>query len=364
MHIKLQCSELNRMMKTIIPCTDTHGLSRNANICIQSTSYALVISATNGVMSAEMRTPVIGTDEVFCVDGQTFAKVVGANTGTVEIITDDKSCFVKGAGRTRIPIVGTGKIEINHAPAVDGLKQAIISSSNFVRCFNNVAYSLSSDQTTRPVLTGVLVESDGSILRMTAIDGFQMSVDHVPCTGQAFSAIVPGAFMKLVSQSVAPDTFITFYVCGNMVTVGAEVMMLSSTLLAGQYPDVNRIMPSSFKIECMTDGGELMNALKSGSVVSSKQNLVKLEIGADSIRIANNGDNADFEADVPCCTTGLDQGSTLKIAFNQKYFMNAVNAVSDDDVVLKFNSSLSPCVAQKKTENTGDRLVLPVRVQG
>lgn len=364
MKVKIHSSELSRMMKAVLPCTDQRDLTNRANIMIRSTCNALYIRGTNGVMSADMCTPILGgEDESFCVDGQTFAKVIGATSGEVEISTDSKACIIKGAGRTRLPVVNANLPEGKHA-LIDGtMRQTFVKAGDFVRCFGNVAYAVSADQTTRPVLSGVLVEVERETLQMTGLDGFQMSVDRAPCHGaDTLSAIVPGAFLKLVSQTVGPEDDVSLSVNGNVITAGTDGMMLSCVLLSGQFPDVKRIMPDSFKIECLTDGGELMNALKSGSVVNSKQNLVKLDISADSIRITNNGDNAEYEADVPCMTTGIENGETFRIAFNQKYLMNAVNAVSDDDVVLHFNSSVSPCVARKKSDVFGSRLLLPVRL--
>ena len=97
-------------------------------------------------------------------------------------------------------------------------------------------------------------------------------------------------------------------------------------------------------------------------MINTKQNLVKLEISSDSIRITNNSDEADYEATVKCETNGPD----LKIAFNQKYLMNSIGALNTDDVILRFNSSVNPCIMQEKTEGVqaGIRLLLPVRTQG
>jgi DNA polymerase-3 subunit beta len=109
----------------------------------------------------------------------------------------------------------------------------------------------------------------------------------------------------------------------------------------------------------MVNAAELMNALKSGSVVNNKQNLVKLEISENSIRVMNNSEEAEFEADIKCDT----HGPGLKTAFNLKYLMNTISAINAENVVLHFNTSVSPCIAKGQDED-GIRLVLPVRVMG
>lgn len=365
MKIKIHSSELSRMMKVVLPCIDQHDLSNRANIEIHGENDTLIIRATNGVMSADVRTPYIwGDEESFCVDGQMFAKVVGACSGVVEISTDGKSCFIKGAGRTRLPIVDATIPYGKHIGMSDpGAVATIIKASDFIRCYNGVSYSVSSDQTSRPVLSGILVEVAGNSMRMTGLDGFQMSIEYASCESGTFSVIVPNAFMKLVSQSVVPDSELTLTVLENRITACTDDMSITCALLSGQYPDVKKIMPTEFKITCHTNGAELMNALKAGTVVNSKQNLVKLEISGDSIHITNNGDNADYEADVPCITDGLAMDTALSIAFNYKYLLNAISAACGDDTVLFFNSSLSPCVVQRRTVQ-GDHLVLPVRIAG
>ena len=53
-----------------------------------------------------MTTPVLGGDgESFCVDGASFARVCAMCNGEIEIRTDEKNCFIKGLGRTRLPLV-------------------------------------------------------------------------------------------------------------------------------------------------------------------------------------------------------------------------------------------------------------------
>jgi DNA polymerase-3 subunit beta len=354
MKIKIHSAEINRMMKTISQCIDPRFADRG-NIEIKYENNLLTIRGTNGQVSAIVSTPMLGGDgEVFCVDGTMFAKVCAMCNGEIEISTDEKNCYVKGAGRTRIPLVN-GNVP-SHT-SVEG-KMIVISSDELTKCYKGVSYAISEDQG-RIQLTGVLTETNNNELKMVSLDGFQMSTESAQCDGENIHIIIPGSFMKLVVQGTITGEDVKIVTDGSRVEAITDSMTLASGLLAGEYPDYVRILPTVFSTESIVKVEELKNALKCCSVISSTKNLVKLIISETNIKVMSNSENADYEADVACDT----HGNELKIAFDQKYLMNTINAINAEEVILKFNSSVSPCIAQGK-DSDGIRLLLPVRIAG
>lgn len=355
MRLKIHSAELNRIMKTITQCIDTRDTTGKANISIVYDNGYLAIRATNGQVSAVMTTPLLGGDgESFCVDGTMFARVCAMCNGEIEISTDGKNCTVRGAGRTRLPIVDA-KIPAFEQTAGDIIQ---MTGEEFSAMYGSVAHAVSADQG-RIVLTGVLIETDGREMSMVTLDGFQMSVERTLCYAEPKKLIVPGSFMKLVAGSTQPSDALRIITDGKKVQVSTQSMMLSCGLLAGEYPDYKRLLPTEFKTECALDGNALRNALKSCSVVNNSNNLVKLKIEENDLTLMSNSEQADYEAEVPCIT----QGNGMVIAFNQKYLANTIGSVDSNDLVLKLNGPTLPCIAQKKN-GSGIRLVLPVRTVG
>lgn len=356
MKIKIHSNELNRMMKTISACINQKD-SKYGNIEIVHDNNLLTIRGTDGFFQAELSAPMLGSDgERFCIDGGMFAKVIGMCNGEVEISTTEKVCTIKGVGRTRIPIMD---VDI---PAFDDVSgtELRISAEDFQKSYGHVAYAVSTNfDQSRIQLTGVLLESSGAMANMTALDGFQMSVEHFPYEGGEVKIVVPGAFMNLISKGVCLGETITMTTDGKRMKVQTDGMTLQCGLLAGNFPDTKRIVPESFATMCRISADALRDALKAGNVVNNKQSLVKLEIVADSVTVRNNSEQADYDAEIPCETNGKD----LVIAFNDRYLLNALSAIDGDEAVLNFNNSVNPLVV---TENDKDciRLCLPVRVMG
>ena len=353
MKIKVSSAELNRMMKTVSRCISPID-AKYENVEIISANNMLAIRSTNGSIAAVMTTPLIGCDMgSFCVDGAMFARVCSMCNGNVEITTDDKSCTVKGTGRTRIPTVN---VKIPRFERISG-PTVTIQAEDFNRCYGAVAYAISTELT-RIVLTGVKMKTSKEGLTMVAMDGYQMAVEHSDYDGEdCVSAVIPGAVMKLISQSVLAGEKIKLTFSKSKVQAETKGVLISGSLLANEFPDYNRIMPKEFTTESLVDTDMLRDALKSGSVVNTANNLVMLYVGDSSLAVMSNSCNADYSADMPCET----QGKSIAIALNQRYLMNTLNAIGSEKVVMKFNSPVSPCVICGLGQD-GEHLVLPVRV--
>ena len=55
-------------------------------------------------------------------------------------------------------------------------------------------------------------------------------------------------------------------------------------------------------------------------------------------------------------------GEPIDIAFNARYITDVIRNVPDEDLCMKFNSSVSPCVVVPQNGDDYLYLILPVRV--
>jgi DNA polymerase III subunit beta len=56
------------------------------------------------------------------------------------------------------------------------------------------------------------------------------------------------------------------------------------------------------------------------------------------------------------------QGQPLQIAFNSKYLIDMFKMMEEEEVVMEFSSSVSPCIVKNKNIDNCTYLVLPVRL--
>ena len=352
MKIKVNSSEINRIMKTIGRCLDSKKII-SANVQIVHEDGMLTFRATNSTFMGEMFLNVPGGDGTsFCVDGDMLGKIISLCSGDVEIMTDDKNCAIKGIGRTRIPIIKTTVPEFEKVAG----KTVTVMAEELKRCYSLIHYAIAVDQS-RPLLTGICTESNGTTLRMVAMDGFQIALEEIPCEGDTVKIVIPGAFMDLVTASTKPGDKLTLITDGKRIQAETAGMRLMCPLLIGEYTDYSRVIPSMFSTEALADSDKVRESLKSGNVVNNKLGTVRVSIGNQKIIISNNGMSADFEANIPCEMVG----ENIMIAFNEKYLMNAINVIETDQFVMKLNTRRSPVLIQGKGRN-GIHICMPVNL--
>lgn len=352
MNIQINGTEMSRMMKTILQCTDNKTQSKLSNICITHEENLLKIRSANGQFMAEMATPLLGGDgESFCVDGSMFAKVCGLCKGNISISTNEKDCVIKGSGRTRLPIVNV-KI-----PAVEKVKgeSIFVKGEHIAAAYFGIEHAIGEDQS-RVTLTGIHAECLPEGLKMTALDGFRMAQETVDCDGDAMDIIIPGGFMKLVVSSIGPDDTIHVTSDGKRIQVETDGMILTASLLTGQFPPVERLIPEAFKTELMVNSDDLKDALRASSVINNSNKTVRFYVEDDKLRVTNNCEQADYEAEIGCSV----QGEKIMVAFNQEYITDAIRSVDDDDVIIKLNTKVSPVMITRKNAS-GFRILSPVR---
>lgn len=351
MNIRIPSADMNRMMKIV-----GQSLSKlSENVELIHDNNMLAIRGTDGVISTVATAPLLGgTGESFCVDGGMLARVCATCRGEIQIEANDKVCTIKGAGRTRIPVVPS-KVKAFEPVTGNGMT---VKGSELCRCYGKVSYAISTNQA-RVQLTGVLLNADGGKLTLAALDGFQLAVESTACDGDDMKVLVPGAFMKMVAASVLPDDDVKFVTDGKRVQITTADLMANCPLLSDSFPDYERMLPTEFKTETLVRVDAMIDALKSGSVVLSKDMAVLLDVSNGSIHIRNRSENGEFEADVPCEI----QGEDMRIGFNERYLLSALNMADEDEAVIKLSGPVSPVIVQGKGKD-GIHLLLPARIFG
>ena len=89
-----------------------------------------------------------------------------------------------------------------------------------------------------------------------------------------------------------------------------------------------------------------------------KTNLVCFKIDGETLEVTSNSETGDMEEKMQVSTEGKD----LTIAFNVRYITDVLKALSDEQIVMRFNSNVSPCVICPVEGESYLYLVLPVRV--
>lgn len=354
MNIKVYGADLNAAMRTIKKCINSK-VPNLANVEIDSDGAGIVLRGTNGVFSAAVRIPLMCEEfDSVCVDGSTFASIVATKNRELELVTDGQALVIRGQGRTRIPVLNM------HVPEIDTMQgQTVkVQGGTFARMCEQIRHAIAVDQS-RVVLTGALTETDGAKMIMTALDGFRLAREVCECGGDAAKMLIPGGFLSLVASSVGDDEDLTLTTDGKAVLIQSPFVTMKCGLLSGEYVDVAKIMPETFRTECLVKRTDVLDALKSAGAIMGGEKLIRLGISGHTMKVSGNSEQADYEAEIDC---DCQSDEPLNIAFNSEYLRDALGTIETDEVVMRLNGPTSPMVVTRR-DGEGKRLVLPVRTR-
>lgn len=218
----------------------------------------------------------------------------------------------------------------------------------------------------RPILKGVKLEITKDKVTAVALDGYRLAVVKKPVlsTEAEFSCIVPARSLNEISKLLGDsDNPIRVNVGRNFLMVNIDNTRITTRLLDGDFINYTQIIPTEFNTTAILNKDQLLDALERASLLSrvDRNNLVRFDISDKVMVLSSKSEIGDIKENITISLTGND----LAIAFNARYFTEALRVTNDEFLKLQFTSAVSPCII---TSNDGiDEflyLVLPVRIMG
>jgi DNA polymerase-3 subunit beta len=183
------------------------------------------------------------------------------------------------------------------------------------------------------------------------------------CETQETSAdmkiVCPARTLSEISRMLGDEENIKVYADKNSLSVAVKDTIITSRLYAGEFVRKENIFPIDFTTKINVKRTELVDSVERASVLirGDKNNLITFDIKNGKILITANSDMGKIEETVAC---QLD-GKELKISMNGKYLLDAVKALTEEEIVLSFNKSVSPFTIENVENKNFQYLVLPVR---
>ena len=240
-------------------------------------------------------------------------------------------------------------------------KEIRIPSSTFSDMINHTVFAVSQDDS-RPVLTGTLIESTRDTLSLVATDSFQLALTkysfEIPAEDR--STIVQGKVLSEIGKMAeeAEDS-VTLTLTSTHLNVEVNNSKLTARLLDGNYIDYKRIIPKECKTRVLVNVGDLMEMIDRAQLISREGNnsiLFHFGNGVMSLKAESYLGRVEDETEVQTV------GDEIEIAFNPKYLINVLRNISEESVYMEFNSSISPCLIRPLQGDAYLYMIVPMRV--
>jgi DNA polymerase-3 subunit beta len=276
----------------------------------------------------------------------------------------------------RYQMRGMGAEEFPELPQVKAGLAIQLSAAALTEGLGGSLFATSSDET-KQVLTGVHLTMQQDSVEFAATDGHRLAV--VETTNQKTDDetetedIAPLEFTlparalreleRMVGMRQSSEAVSLQFEQGQIVFQGGEHRLTSRTL-EGQYPAYRQLIPKQFQRQITIDRRQLLSAVERIAVLADqKNNIVKFSIDSDNQELFLSVEAQDVGSGRESMPAQVS-GESLDIAFNVKYLIDGLKALSTSEIQLQMNTADSPVILTPLGGLKMTYLIMPVQIRG
>lgn len=334
----------------------------------------LILTGSDSNISIQSVIPVREEEKVYIEDIEEGSIVLQAHffseiikklpKGTVKIEADQSFNVKISAENVEFRLNGQDASEYPILPKINSENQFQIESHLLKNMIKQTVFATSVTET-RPILTGIHIKFDESMLSFTATDSHRLALKKVPMHEEISlsNIVVPGKSLnelnKILTES---DEKIDVRFTNQLILFKTKNITFLSRLLDGNYPDTSRLIPDEGSTEIQLNTKHLIQTIERASLLVSEErnNVVRLttmennqiEISSHSPEIGQVNENLQ---------TSFVKGEQLKISFSAKYMLEALRVIEEDEVIIYFTGSMRPFVMKPIHGDSIIQLITPVR---
>jgi len=331
-------------------------------IRIQAMDDNVTLYGSDGTLSIKciMKANILEKGEVI-LTARIFSELLAKFDECEIALYTDGNNVVMECGPSRTTLCFISAEQYPAFPEYNTENMTMLFAKQFVSMVNQTVFATSVSED-KPILTGILLECNKGLIRMVALDGYRLAIRQENLSGEINSkdVVVPAKSMREVAHIIPDDdTVVNIYVSDNMIGVICENVEIVTRVLQGDYVKYMSILPTEYATRLITSRQAFLNSLERASVLArqSKTNLVNLKVDKDIMTITSDSEVGKVREEVSIKITGKN----LDIAFNARYLLDVLKEVDDDEIVMDFNTSISPCVIHPLKGDGYLYLVLPVK---
>ena len=267
------------------------------------------------------------------------------------------------SGKARYQIVGMSSRDFPRLPDHSDVSYVEVDAKVLTDMINKTIFSVSTDETRRH-LSGILLEWSGTTAKMISTDGHRLSKVEVEL-GEGLQlddgVIVPRKGLLEMRRLLdgLEGTCDLGLKEGNLV-VRAKDVLLTIKLVDAKFPPYDQVVPKSNDKQILLDRLVFLDCLKRISIMSSDRNKgIRMDLQPGCLRISS--DNPDLGEAHEDLDVEYD-GETLSVGFDARYFLDTLNEIDEDNIVLEFSGELDPGLIRPEKNDKYIGVVMPMRL--
>ena len=316
-----------------------------ANVLLEVIDDQLIVSATDLTVSLRCYVEAKVLEEgAIALPARRFFQLIRELTAPqIKISAPTHEAAEITTGTSVFKIHGMNKAEFPHFPDLSGSPEISMPKAVLKEMLSKTAFAAAREDS-RFTLNGVQIQIAHQRATFVGTDGKRLSkiatsIAVDPSLQNAY--VVPlkavEEIIKLLDETEAPATIALSY---DKISVEAGPITLIAKLLAGQYPDVDRVIPSKVAHSFLIHREELMALLRQISLFTSDtSNSVRFSFEMGQLHLsAMSNEIGEGRVSMPVDYAG----PKIDIAFNPFFFLDILRHSKEETIRFGLNDAHNP----------------------
>lgn len=333
------------------------------NVLIRVDNKKVSLITTNLDMAIIDFLPVSSSEDgVVTVPAKLLAEFVSnLPKGEIIEISSKDSKVTISAGKYSSTINGVVADDFPELPEINE-KTAVtykISTEEFKNSVGQVIIASSNDLT-RPALTGVYFNTNDNILAIASTDGYRLAEKKlINEVKSEVKAIVPANSLQEVLRSINEDMEeVEISFSEDLVRFRLGEVEIISKLIDASFPDYQKLIPKDNNIKVILNREELTRVTKlaalfarsvGGSIICETKKPNTFSVKSIANEFGEN--NSEIETKV---------GVEGKVNLNSRFLIDVLNALEEKELEFSFSDHLSPIVIKNKKADNYTHIIMPL----
>ena len=334
-----------------------------ANILLEARDGYISITATDLTvgMCAQIEATVAQPGAI-TLPARRFFQLIRELTATeIDIEAAQEEAATIRAGSSHFRLHGMHKSEFPALPNLAQAKSFTIEAKTFKEMLTHSTFAAAREDS-RQILNGVLMRLTGEEAVFVGTDGKRLAKLSTSINIEEkhnHDYVIPLKAVEEIIKLLDEEEAITVRLLPDKIGIESASAFLVTQLISGDFPDVDRIIPTEAALAVKLHREELMTLLRQISLFTpDRGHSVQFTFQEGELKLnATSSDIGEGEVSMP-----VDyKGDKLEIAFNPLFFHDILRHCREEVVSLSLTDPYNPGLITDVTE--AKFVLMPMRLQ-
>lgn len=270
------------------------------------------------------------------------------------IYTENSEFNLNGISESEYPNIGLEESK----------KKVNLKAGVFKSIVNQTAFA-SSNEESKPVLTGINFNIVGDVLECNSTDSYRLARKVVKLdngSDENYNIVIPSHNILEFSKILGDDEDeVELHIFSNKILFKTGNLKFESRLINGTYPNTSNLLPDDSYLIISTTLDSFYSVIDRVSILTSdkEKNIVTLETNGNTLILrSSSAEIGRVEEKMPITKNNNED---IIISFSAKYMMEALKSFSTETVDIHFVGEIKPILIKSTEDQSLTQLVLPIR---